>query len=252
MSVTLAVFVNLLPLLMSNLRLTSAHLTKTVTNHLAFCSDCVCDVEVPDPSDCECQSEDYGDRKTFGTLTVEITGTMTPTDASSPFCSAPASCADVTGTYVIDCEDDRDQYWRVDQFVCASGGFDYYYANTLRIIYNLNSVSVRIGSSKVRLTAGDPNPYPSLTSWSGPQPIGSGAVLHEHLWTEVTGTREYWRFELIGNCTEECNEIATIAKCPTTSGALTLSSSYLSGSSSSADVCHPSSITVSASLTAAS
>lgn len=216
--------------------------------------ECICDTAATSPTDCNCQTADYAAYKTFGTITVTITGTATATAATSPGCSAPTSCGSVAGTYVIACTDSRDQNYRIDEYVCTSGGFDYYYANTLRIIYNVGvtvSISVRLGSNKVRLTAGDPNPYPTLTSWAGPQASGFGSVLYEHLWSETNALKNRWFYVLGGTCTVDCNSSTSIPSCNVATGSVTLTTSYLSGSASTDNVCHPSSYSVSASISAA-
>lgn len=216
--------------------------------------ECLCDVPATAPTACNCQTADYAAFKTFGTVTVTISGSSTPTAATSPGCSAPASCSDVVGTYVIACEDDQDQYWRVDQFVCSSGGWDYYYANTLRITYTVGatvSVRVRLGCNKVRIPTGDPNPYPTVTPWGGPQPTGSIAVLYQHLWSETNGSYNRWFYVLGGDCTTECNTSTLIPACNVSSGSVTPTTSYISGSALSDNVCHPSSLSVAISITAA-
>jgi len=217
------------------------------------CGECSCTEFAPSPTTCQCQTDDYGTIKTYGTLTVTISGSFTPTAATSPTCSAPASCGSVNGTYVIACTDDRDQDWRIDTFVCTSGGFDYYYANTLRIIYQVGpllAVTVRIGSVKVRLNAGDPNPYPTLTAWAGPQATSGGTVVLQYQAVDTNQTKERWTYVLGGDCREECNFPTTIAECNKLSGSLTLTQSYVAGSGSTDNVCHPSSLTVTASLSA--
>lgn len=228
--------------------------TGVVAMDVDCCCDlppCVCDVGTPEPTACNCQTEDYGSYKNFSTITVTITGTATPTAATSPGCSAPASCADVTGTYVMACADSRDQHYRVDQYVCTDGTWDYYYANTLRIFYQIGTpiaIAVRLGSNKVRIPTGDPNPYPTLTSWAGPQPSGAGSVLYEHRFEETPPLRQRWQYVLGGDCREECNTSLGIVGCNVTTGTVTLTTSYISGNASTDNVCHPASHSVSVSV----
>lgn len=228
------------------LKLTTSHLTRTLSGHLAFCNDCLCNVFETFGS-CNCLSENFGTKKTLGTLTVEVTGSMTPQAAVSPACSAPASCASVNGTYVIACDGDTDQIWRIDGFVCTSGGVDYYYSNTIRIIYQPTNlaVTVRIGSSKT--THVGANPYPTLTL-VGTQPV-AGSV-RQWSASQTLGTFSGWTYVLGGTCRASCNLETSYRGC-NTAGSLTLSQSWFVGPAAN-DSCDPSSQTVTASLSAAS
>ena len=238
------------PMLMGHLQLTSGHLSRTSTGHLAKCAD-PCECTVPAYTGCaSCTTSDYGPALNQGDATLTVSGSSVAypiaLGGSDP-CNGttPSSCPSVNATYVIPCGTTVTYYHAV--FVC-SNIVDWYYGISIRFYYAnaLNQVEVRIDTVMGSTYVGGPNPAATLstTAWS----LLVYARRYRELVIGATPTyHDIWYYENTGACRTECNTPSTKLHCLSGSqSALSDTNSY--GGSFSSNGCSIGSLALATSI----
>lgn len=181
---------------------------------------CSCAIEATPLAGCECVTSAYN--TTFGTTagaTVTITGT-TPQGANSGVgaCSKLITCCDITGTYVLDCNEAIEQCCYT--FICTDSGDDVYAYVFLTIEHTGeptgDSVIVDIRSGTIRFTSGTAVTTGSLVSCVSGGTIVGGVHTSRKVRRYVltpTSFLPLWQFVLGGSCVESCNAILSQRAC---------------------------------------